>query len=102
MIGAAETFLLEAHNVTSGMPALSAHVLVVPTGDAPAVRRDLETVLLGDYKIDHTTLQVDHANLPAGGVQQQLGENCEEPHGARHYPTASTVGRRGPPSQQPH
>jgi cobalt-zinc-cadmium efflux system protein len=99
----AEIHDLHIWDVTSGMPALSAHVLVDPTGDCHAVRRDLEVLLVGDYKIDHTTLQVDHAHdeQPATGTLQQLGENCEEPHGARHYP-AATVGGLIAPAHQPH
>ena len=101
--GVAEVHDLHIWDVTSGMPALSAHVLVDPTGDCHAVRRDLETVLLGDYRIDHTTLQVDHAHptLPAVGALAQLGENCEEPHGARHYPAAA-LGSSVAPAQPPH
>ncbi len=100
--GVAEVHDLHIWDVTSGMPALSAHVLVDPTGDCHAVRRDLETVVLGQYKIDHTTLQVDHAHptLPVTGAMEQLGENCEEPHGARHYP-AATFGGANPPADQP-
>lgn len=46
--------------ITSGFPALSAHVLVAPRADCHDVRRDLEELLAGRYGIDHTTLQVDH------------------------------------------
>ena len=47
--------------ITSGFPALSAHVLTRPDADCHAVRRHLEAVLGRDYGIAHTTLQVDHA-----------------------------------------
>lgn len=53
--------------ITSGMPALSAHVLVAPGEDCHAVRRELEHALQDDYQIEHTTLQVDHA-----GAGEQL------------------------------
>jgi cobalt-zinc-cadmium efflux system protein len=53
--------------ITSGFPALSAHVLVQPDDDCHARRRELETLLARDYGIDHTTLQVDHAR-PASRV----------------------------------
>jgi cobalt-zinc-cadmium efflux system protein len=46
--------------VTSGFPALSAHVLVGPADDCHAVRVDLERMLHDRFGIDHTTLQVDH------------------------------------------
>ncbi|WP_329125375.1 cation diffusion facilitator family transporter [Streptomyces sp. NBC_01465] len=63
--------------ITSGQPALSAHVLVDPDGDCHAVRRDLEKVLSHDYGIDHTTLQVDHTAEPALA-------HCGDPHGPVH------------------
>jgi cobalt-zinc-cadmium efflux system protein len=47
--------------ITSGFPALSAHVLVRPPADCHAVRRDLECLLGDRFGLDHTTLQVDHA-----------------------------------------
>ena len=62
--GVAEVHDLHIWDVTSGMPALSAHVLVDPTGDCHHVRRDLEVLLKGTYEIDHTTLQVDHMTPP--------------------------------------
>ena len=47
--------------ITSGFPALAAHVLVERSADCHAVRRDIEAMLAQRYGIDHTTLQVDHA-----------------------------------------
>jgi cobalt-zinc-cadmium efflux system protein len=47
--------------ITSGMPALSAHVLVAPGEDCHEVRRELEHTLQHDFHVTHTTLQVDHA-----------------------------------------
>ena len=47
--------------ITSGMPALSAHVLVEPGEDCHAVRRELERRLAERFHVTHTTLQVDHA-----------------------------------------
>jgi cobalt-zinc-cadmium efflux system protein len=52
---------LHVWEVTSGFPALSAHVLVGTRDDCHAVRRDLEALLHERFGIDHTTLQVDHA-----------------------------------------
>jgi cobalt-zinc-cadmium efflux system protein len=46
--------------ITSGFPALSAHVLVHRPADCHQVRRDLEKLLVGRFGLDHTTLQVDH------------------------------------------
>jgi cobalt-zinc-cadmium efflux system protein len=47
--------------ITSGFPALSAHVLVRPPADCHQVRRELEQLLCERFALDHTTLQVDHA-----------------------------------------
>jgi cobalt-zinc-cadmium efflux system protein len=56
-----ETHDLHVWTVTSGFPALSAHVLVTPGADCHAIRRRLERMLVERYGLDHTTLQVDHA-----------------------------------------
>jgi cobalt-zinc-cadmium efflux system protein len=47
--------------ITSGFPALAAHVLVEASADCHVVRRDLEAMLAARHGIEHTTLQVDHA-----------------------------------------
>jgi cobalt-zinc-cadmium efflux system protein len=52
---------LHVWEITSGFPALSAHVLVHPGDDCHAVRRELERLLEDRFGIGHTTLQVDHA-----------------------------------------
>lgn len=69
--------VVEAHDVhvwtvTSGFPALSAHVLVQPGADCHAVRRTLEAILRERFGVDHTTLQVDHA-APRDRVPVELG-----------------------------
>lgn len=51
---------LHVWTVTSGFPALSAHVTVMPGGDCHRVRRELAELLHERFHIDHTTLQVDH------------------------------------------
>jgi cobalt-zinc-cadmium efflux system protein len=48
--------------ISSGFAALSAHVLVKSEEDCHAVRRELEAMLATKYKVEHTTLQVDHAS----------------------------------------
>jgi cobalt-zinc-cadmium efflux system protein len=63
---ASEPHVVEVHDlhvwtVTSGFPALSAHVLVEPGADCHAVRRSLERVLADEFHLSHTTLQVEHA-----------------------------------------
>jgi cobalt-zinc-cadmium efflux system protein len=51
---------LHVWEVTSGFPALSAHVLVGRDSDCHAARRDMEAMLHDRFGVDHTTLQVDH------------------------------------------
>lgn len=52
---------LHVWEVGSGFPALSAHVLVAPGEDCHGIRRALEQMLDERFEIEHTTLQVDHA-----------------------------------------
>src|SRR5580765_5156442 len=52
---------LHVWTVTSGFPALAAHVLVAPEADCHAVRRNLEQMLRERFELEHTTLQVEHA-----------------------------------------
>jgi cobalt-zinc-cadmium efflux system protein len=62
---AAEPGVVEVHDlhvweVTSGFPALSAHVLVGEDADCHDARRRLERVLDERFGLHHTTLQVEH------------------------------------------
>jgi cobalt-zinc-cadmium efflux system protein len=59
--GVREVHDLHVWEVTSGFPALSAHVLVDTETDCHAKRRELAALLHSRFGIDHTTLQVDHA-----------------------------------------
>jgi cobalt-zinc-cadmium efflux system protein len=54
---------LHVWTITSGFPALSAHVLVDPGADCHAIRRQIEAILRERFELEHTTLQVDHAGL---------------------------------------
>jgi cobalt-zinc-cadmium efflux system protein len=62
--GVVEVHDLHVWTITSGFPALSAHVLVERHDDCHARRRELEEILLREYGIEHTTLQVDHVAPP--------------------------------------
>ena len=53
---------LHVWEVSSGFPSLSAHVLVHPGDDCHQIRRELESVLRERFRIEHTTLQVDHSS----------------------------------------
>jgi cobalt-zinc-cadmium efflux system protein len=59
--GVVEVHDLHVWEVTSGFPALAAHVVVKPGDDCHAMRRRLQQVLEQRFDIDHVTLQVDHA-----------------------------------------
>jgi cobalt-zinc-cadmium efflux system protein len=58
--GVVEVHDLHVWEVTSGFPALSAHVLVSEQSDCHEVRRALDAGLHERFGIDHVTLQVDH------------------------------------------
>jgi cobalt-zinc-cadmium efflux system protein len=68
----AEAHDLHVWTVTSGFPALSAHVLCRPDADCHAVRREIEAMLQERFGLEHTTLQVDHAP-PATVPLRKLG-----------------------------
>ena len=59
--GVVDVHDLHVWTITSGFPALSAHVLVRPGDDCHRIRRELERMLDERFGIDHSTLQVDHA-----------------------------------------
>jgi cobalt-zinc-cadmium efflux system protein len=59
--GVVEVHDLHVWEVTSGFPALAAHVLVRPGDDCHAVRRSLQAMVSERFDIAHITLQVDHA-----------------------------------------
>jgi cobalt-zinc-cadmium efflux system protein len=62
---AADDAVVEVHDlhvwtVTSGFPALAAHVLVSPDTDCHAARRRLQHLVEERFHVHHVTLQVDH------------------------------------------
>jgi cobalt-zinc-cadmium efflux system protein len=59
--GVVEVHDLHIWQVSSGFPAISAHVLVAPDVDCHATRRVLERELRERFGLDHSTLQVDHS-----------------------------------------
>jgi len=52
---------LHLWTITSGFPALSAHVLVAAGADCHAIRREVDELLRERFQVTHTTLQVEHA-----------------------------------------
>ena len=62
--GVSEVHDLHLWEVTSGFPALSAHVLVPAGEDCHGRRRELRDLLHERFGIDHATLQVEHEDNP--------------------------------------
>jgi len=58
--GVTEVHDLHVWEVTTGFPALAAHVLVAPGDDCHRIRRELQAEVADRFDIRHTTLQVDH------------------------------------------
>jgi cobalt-zinc-cadmium efflux system protein len=92
---AARRHVTEVHDlhiweITSGLPAASAHILVAPGQDCHAVRADLEAFLSDQYGITHATLQADHAPLragqPPGGGWPGAQPHCDDAHGPAYRP----------------
>jgi len=67
--GVVDVHDLHIWTITSGFPALSAHVLVGRGEDCHARRRELETILAREFRIEHTTLQVEHVSDRDGLVE---------------------------------
>jgi cobalt-zinc-cadmium efflux system protein len=61
MEGVNEVHDLHIWTITSGFPALSAHVMVGAGEDCHARRRELAAMLDEEFGIGHTTLQVEHS-----------------------------------------
>lgn len=66
--GITEVHDLHVWEVTSGFPALSAHVLVAPDDDCHARRRELQAMLAERFGLSHTTLQVDHQRAASSAL----------------------------------
>ena len=64
--GVVEVHDLHIWTITSGFPALSAHVLVSRGDDCHARRLELEQMLGREFGLEHTTLQVEHAGESRG------------------------------------
>ncbi|MBB2747934.1 UNVERIFIED_ORG: cobalt-zinc-cadmium efflux system protein [Microbispora rosea subsp. rosea] len=95
---AALEHVVEVHDlhiweVTSGYPAMSAHILVTPGADCHAVRQAAQRMVHDEYGIDHTTLQVDHAPPELLAIGEAAAE-AAEPHcvtTAAEPPSATTA-----------
>ena len=67
---------LHIWEVTSGMPALSAHLYVSPEVDCHDKRREVANMLHERFGIAHITLQTDHAKALPEGQQDASCQQC--------------------------
>jgi cobalt-zinc-cadmium efflux system protein len=72
--GVVEVHDLHVWEVTSGFPALSAHVVVRSGDDCHERRRVLQALAHDRFGIDHTTLQVDHEAAPQRPLKIEVPE----------------------------
>ncbi len=70
---------LHVWEIGSGLPSLSAHVLVAPATDCHAIRRALTQLLHDRFAIDHVTLQLDHLDATGGLVAVETGCAAAQP-----------------------
>jgi cobalt-zinc-cadmium efflux system protein len=70
--GVVEVHDLHVWEVTSGFPALSAHVVVRAGDDCHERRRQLQQVVSEQFGVKHTTLQVDHEAAPQPPLQIEV------------------------------
>jgi cobalt-zinc-cadmium efflux system protein len=71
--GVVEVHDLHVWEVTSGFPALSAHIVVRAGDDCHQLRRSLQAVVQEQFGVRHTTLQVDHEAAAQSPLQIELG-----------------------------
>jgi cobalt-zinc-cadmium efflux system protein len=72
--GVVQVHDLHVWEVTSGFPALSAHVVVRAGDDCHERRRELQRMLEERFDLHHTTLQVDHDAAPQAPLQIEVAE----------------------------
>jgi cobalt-zinc-cadmium efflux system protein len=80
--GVTDVHELHVWEVTSGFPALSAHVLVDSGSDCHERRLAVESLLGTQFGIEHTTLQVDHRDdvLPSSTLGRRIHPERLEGH----------------------
>jgi cobalt-zinc-cadmium efflux system protein len=79
--GVVEVHDLHVWEVTSGFPALSAHVLVGERNDCHQIAHRMKALLHDQFEIEHTTLQVEHIAPELLSIQPAV------PDGTRERPT---------------
>jgi cobalt-zinc-cadmium efflux system protein len=75
--GVVEVHDLHVWEVTSGFPALSAHVVVGAGRDCHELRRVLQRELAERFELRHTTLQVDHEAAPQAPLRIEVAADRE-------------------------
>jgi len=77
---------LHVWEVTSGFPALSAHLLVDNSQDCHQKRGEVERLLDAKFKIDHTTLQIDHRDnvVAVSALGERLHPEKDSAEGPSH------------------
>ncbi|MEU4393988.1 cation diffusion facilitator family transporter [Kribbella sp. NPDC023855] len=78
--GVVEVHDLHVWEITSGEPAVSAHILVSEGLDCHDIRSRIETLLAERHHLTHATLQVDHASADVQAA------HCSDSHGEVHRP----------------
>ena len=73
--GVVEVHDLHVWEVTSGFPALSAHVVVRAGDDCHDRRRQLQRLLEDRFSVRHTTLQVDHEAAAQPPLQIEVAQH---------------------------
>ena len=76
--GVVEVHDLHVWEVTSGFPALSAHVVVRAGDDCHYCRRTLQRLLGQRFGVEHTTLQVDHEAARQPPLQIQIAPRVRD------------------------
>jgi cobalt-zinc-cadmium efflux system protein len=77
--GVVQVHDLHVWEVTSGFPALSAHVVVRAGDGCHQRRRELQELLRRRFRIEHTTIQVDHEAAPQAPIQIEVAPRRERP-----------------------
>ncbi|HEX4725269.1 MAG TPA: cation diffusion facilitator family transporter [Pseudonocardiaceae bacterium] len=78
--GVVDVHELHVWEVTSGFPALSAHILVAGDRDCHDRRAALESMLANRFDVQHTTLQIDHADIVDATTQHTDDPDCPSAH----------------------
>jgi cobalt-zinc-cadmium efflux system protein len=75
--GVVQVHDLHVWEVTSGFPALSAHVVVRAGDDCHERRRELQELLRDRFELEHTTIQVDHEAAPQALLQIEVAPGLD-------------------------